>query len=321
MKGRIWLESKPGAGSTFHFTACFPAKKAAPVTDETDLSPLAGVPVLIADDNASSGQLLEMTLKGWGMRPVAVNRGADALLQLRNAKTAGEPFPVLLIDAHLPDLREILLAGHMEEGGLQECRVVLMIATGIRAGTTKSAGWASVLHLNKPIKRSDLLSVLMLIFDPAIHKQGQPPATDCRRAGRTVRRLTILLAEDNRVNQTLAIRLLEKNGHKVVLAETGKAVLKILELQAVDLILMDVQMPEMDGFEATRNIRRLEQGSGRRVPIIAMTANAMIGDKERCLQSGMDAYIPKPLSVDKLFATIESITADSIESSSLELMV
>jgi CheY-like chemotaxis protein len=191
----------------------------------------------------------------------------------------------------------------------------MLTSVGLRGDAAKCREIGISAYLTKPIKRSDLVDVIRRVlgmrhFDPAAQALV---TTHSLRESRTS--LTILLAEDNRVNQALAMRLLEKRGHTVILAETGKAALVALEKQTFDLVLMDVQMPEMDGLEATRSIRQTERTSGKHIPIIAMTANAMIGDKELCVQSGMDGYLTKPLSTKELFSAIESLPV-AVESSS-----
>jgi CheY-like chemotaxis protein len=193
----------------------------------------------------------------------------------------------------------------------------MLTSVGLRGDAAKCREIGISAYLTKPIKRSDLLDVIKLVLRTKEGPQENRPLVTTHLLRENRAALTILVADDNLVNQTLARRLLEKRGHTVVLAATGKAAVAAVETQVFDLVLMDVQMPEMDGLEATTVIREREKTTGKHLPIIAMTANAMIGDKEHCLQTGMDGYVAKPLSAKDLFGAIESIvtreTADSHE--------
>jgi signal transduction histidine kinase/DNA-binding response OmpR family regulator len=316
MGGRIWVESQPGSGSTFHFTARFALPKCvAPVADR-DLRGLAGLPILVVDDNGTNRRILEVMLGDWGMNATLADGAGEALRQMEEAKVVKRPFPLILLDAHMPNVDGFQIAERIKRNpNFCETQIVMLTSVGMRGDAAKCREIGISAYLTKPIKRSDLIDVIRRVlgtrdFDPT----AQPlVTTHSLRESRTS--LTILLAEDNRVNQALAMRLLEKRGHTVILAETGRAALAALEKQTFDLVLMDVQMPEMDGLEATRSIRQTERASGRHVPIIAMTANAMIGDKELCVQSGMDGYLTKPLSTKELFSAIESLPV-GVESSS-----
>jgi two-component system sensor histidine kinase/response regulator len=192
-----------------------------------------------------------------------------------------------------------------------ESEVVMLTSFGSSSDGARCSELGINAYLPKPIKRSDLLDIMKrrsgsLCPEP----ESVPPATLPPTSGRHMT-WTILLAEDNRVNQIVATRMLEKRGHTVVLAETGKAALEAVNNQQFDLVLMDVQMPEMDGLEATMAVRQRERMTGKHVPIVAMTANAMTGDEQRCLHSGMDSFVAKPISVERLFATIESLLIDA----------
>jgi CheY-like chemotaxis protein len=182
----------------------------------------------------------------------------------------------------------------------------MLTSVGLRADAAKCREAGISASVTKPLKQADLLDAIKLVLGLRDRAPDNRPLVTTHSLGES-RSLSILLAEDNRVNQTLAIRMLEKRGHTVVLAETGRAVLDAVDKQTFDLVLMDIQMPDMDGLEATMAIRQREKGSGKHLPIIAMTANAMMGDRERCLQSGMDGYITKPLSVKDFFGAIEGL--------------
>jgi two-component system sensor histidine kinase/response regulator len=262
----------------------------------------------VADDNATNRRILQEMLNAWGVNPTLVERGPEVLAVLERAKAVGSPFRVVLLDANMPEMDGFAIADQIrQDARFGEPKVVMLTSVGLRGDAKKCREVGISAYLSKPVKPSELLDVIMLAVgsgDPEL--AARPLITKhTLRESRTA--LTILLAEDNRVNQTLAIRLLEKRGHTVVLAETGRAALEAAATQTFDLVLMDVQMPEMDGLEATRAIRQRELVTGRHLPIIAMTANAMSGDKERCLNSGMDGYVAKPMSGQDLFAAIESL--------------
>jgi two-component system sensor histidine kinase/response regulator len=191
---------------------------------------------------------------------------------------------------------------------------VMLTSVGMRGDAAKCRESGISAYLTKPVKRSDLLGVIKLVLGSRDIQPEQRPLLTTHSLRESRAALTILVAEDNRVNQTLARRLLEKRGHTVVVAETGEAALAAIEKQAFDLVLMDVQMPVMDGLEATAAIRQSEKSNGNHLPIIAMTANAMIGDKEHCLQAGMDGYVAKPLSVKDLFEVIEGVVKNRVGS-------
>jgi signal transduction histidine kinase/CheY-like chemotaxis protein len=308
MGGRIWVESIPGSGSTFHFSARFGVQENSCPPEERGLQDLANLPVLIVDDNATNRRLLQELLRGWGMSPTLCGRGSDALALLQRAKAIDNPFALALLDANMPEMDGYAIADRIKnDPKFGESQVVMLTSVGLRGDAAKCREIGINAYLPKPIARADLLHAIQLVLGSRdIQRRDEAlVTTHFLRENRTA--WTILVAEDNRVNQKLAQRLLEKRGHTVVLAETGKAALEAIDKQTFDLVLMDVQMPEMDGLEATAAIRQREKISGKHLPIIAMTANAMIGDKEHCLQAGMDGYVAKPLSVNDLFSTIETL--------------
>ena len=316
MNGRIWLESEPGRGSTFHFTARFGWQKTSSGKRASiGLETLHGLSVLIVDDNATNRQILKEMLTGWKMRTAEANGGHSALALLKQARAEGRPFSLVLLDAQMPEVDGFQVAKQiMQDPGLSSPVLIMLTWAGFRGDAARCRELGIQAYLPKPIKHSDLLQAIQTVLNPAGDaNSGRPPkpeqsalvTTHSLREGR--KHLDILLAEDNHVNQVVAVRLLQKRGHKVVLVETGKAVLEASRNGSFDLILMDVQMPEMDGLEATGRIRENEKITGKHIPIVAMTAHAMVGDRERCLAAGMDGYISKPLSVKELFETIESV--------------
>jgi PAS domain S-box-containing protein len=318
MGGRMWLESDPGQGTTFHFSARFQLQEThtspqLPVGSET----LRDVSVLIVDDNATNRQVLREMVLGWKMRPTETDSGGSALALLQRAAADEKPFSLVLLDAQMPDLNGFQVAKQVRQDPLLASSVLIMLTSaGLRGDAARCRELGIKAYLPKPIKQSDLFQAIQTVLSSP--RRTSPVAAlvtlHSLREGRG--HLKILLAEDNRVNQVLAVRLLEKRGHTVVLVETGKAAVQALQKESFDLVLMDVQMPEMDGLEATASVRELEETTGKHIKIVAMTAHAMAGDKERCLLAGVDAYVSKPLSVKDLFATIEGLFQAPVETSS-----
>ncbi len=303
MGGRIWVESEVGQGSTFHFTARFGLAKA-PRPDGGTRRPdsLHDLPVLVVDDNATNRTILHEMLSNWRLRPTAVASAAEALDVLRRAAAAGEPFPLVLLDAMMPEVDGFALAERIKQNPDLAGSVLLMLSSAGRPDDAHRCERLGIaLYLTKPVKQSELLNAILTARHEAAPAEEHHPAEG---AAPGARRLRVLLAEDNLVNQRLAVRLLEKAGHAVTVVGNGREAVAALEREAFDAVLMDVQMPEMGGFEATALIRDREKGTGRHVPIIAMTAHAMKGDRERCLAGGMDDYVAKPVRARELFEAI-----------------
>jgi PAS domain S-box-containing protein len=300
MNGRIWLDSHAGLGSTFHFEWAFGVLPEASVRRmRVDL---ADVRVLIVDDNATNRRILSDSLTRSHMRPVAVSSGAEALEALRQASRAGQGFPIMLLDMCMPDMDGLMVADAVR-AGIEPQPAIIMLSSAARVSEAAAHGIARTLL--KPVGRDEL-------FDAIAAAVSARPVT--RRAAESmspfpaaVRSLRILLAEDNVVNQRVAVGILNKLGHTVVVASNGLEAVAAVEREPFDIIVMDVQMPEMGGFEATAAIRQMQQGAATRVPIIAMTAHAMTGDRERCLAEGMDGYVAKPIDLRKLFDEIEIV--------------
>jgi PAS domain S-box-containing protein len=319
MGGHIWVESVVDHGSTFHFTACF-GRQTAPVEPPVPVVPVQmhGLPVLVVDDNATNRHILIATLNHWGMRPTAVEGGEAALTALAQAKAAGEPFALMLLDAMMPEMDGFTLVERIKEQPVLAGATILMLSSAGREGdATRCRELGISMYLVKPIAQSELWNAILM----ALGAQAAPAAPASPTLPLVLPEvqspLCILLAEDNFVNQRLVIRLLEKWGHQVVVANTGHETLVILQHQSFDLALMDVQMPEMGGLEATAIIRERERDTGGHLPIIAMTAHAMQGDRERCLAAGMDDYVSKPVRAQELFATIQRLVAPSVANGAL----
>ncbi len=316
MGGRIWVESEPGHGSAFHFTARFPLQKTPQAKREPlGMNDLRDMRVLVVDDNASARTVMRDLLLEWHMRPDLADGGREALAMLLRANATKHFYPLVILDAHMPGVDGYDVAEKMRDDPRYAAGcVILLTSAGWRgdAAFCRSLGIRG--YLPKPVTRTDLLQTIQSVLSPA--QAGEDRGLITQHTLRESRaRLNVLLAEDNRVNQVLAIRLLEKRGFTVVLAENGRDAVDLLAKQHFDLILMDIQMPLMSGFEATRAIRDREDAAGKHTPIIAMTANAMAGDREKCMQCGMDAYIAKPLNIAELFNLIEKVTSTPAETS------
>ena len=311
MGGRIWVESEPGRGSSFHFTT---AVQAAPEVSRlfgAEIDSLQGIPILVTDDNTTQRRILAETLTRWGMIVSVAGNGTAALENLRQAAQAGDPFVLVLVDAHMPEMDGFALAQAVRSSAeLAASRVVMMLTSpGQQAESMRCRELELTSYVTKPVSRAALANALLRALDPAGQRfQGDRPTQ--RVGGSLVQEssgtLRILLAEDNIVNQLLACRLLEKHGHTVTAAANGREAVAFLDRQDFDLVLMDVQMPEMDGFEATAAIRVKESCTRQHIPIIAMTAHALKGDEHRCLQAGMDGYVSKPITPAALYRAIDA---------------
>jgi PAS domain S-box-containing protein len=314
--GQIWVESAPGRGSTFHFTICMAEQ---PLSRSLVLAPLPihlmGMKVLVVDDNAASRRILNNLLTQWRMRPTLAANGQSALTELTHAVAAGEPFPLALLDVRMQELDGLDLAEQIsKKRDLPPTALVLMSTTDRLLDVEHCRELGIAGHLSKPIRPSDLLRVLQVVFDCVLlDAKGRavvrgPDKRDSFEA--TLCPLHVLLGEDNPINQRVSVLLLEKHGCKVHLAENGKEVLSAWATQSqFDLILLDVQMPVMDGYEAARQIRRQEEGTGRHVPIVALTAHAMRGDFEQCIAAGMDGFLTKPINIKEFRNVLVELSA------------
>ena len=310
MGGQLSVESEVGRGSVFHFTARLGrAREPVPRRAPADPRILRGYAVLAADDNETNRRFLHDTFASWRMRPTVVGGGRAALAALEEARAAGSPFGLVVLDARMPDMNGLAVAERLREDPTFAGTTILLVTSDPQSGDIarcQELGMAR--YLVKPVTPSELLDAILLgLGEPVETVAAAPPRTQ-PGVGEPPRRLRVLVAEDNPVNQMLLSRMLEKRGHIVVVVADGRKVLTALEEEPFDLVLMDVQMPEMDGFEATAAIRQREANTPgrRRIPIIAVTAHALKGDRERCLAAGMDDYLAKPLKPEDLSAVLNA---------------
>jgi PAS domain S-box-containing protein len=327
MEGRIWVESREGVGSSFHFTARFGLGSAERNAEEeivpSEIKSLAGLPVLVVDDSSTTRRVLEDMLERWKLRPASAENAEAAMHLLRSSLGAASPFSLVLMDAHMPETDGFALAALVKKNRrLARIPIIMLISAGVSAGHDRAVaaairklgicGWVS-----KPVKQSDLLDAMVQCLALGRGTAGPragPQLIKRRGAERpSGPRLRILLAEDNPINRKLAVHLLKGRGYEVTLATNGREALRAVEMDSFDAALLDVQMPVMGGFEATAAIRAHEKETGAHLPIVAITAHAMQGDRERCIEAGMDAYISKPIRAAELFKTLDSFAprADS----------
>lgn len=308
MGGRLWVESMLGRGSTFSFTAELRLGAQAAVDEAQALATLQNLPVLIVDDNATSRRILESTLKSWSMQPQLASSGEHALRQLQTAAAAGQPFPVVILDALLAGLNESsLLDQILAEVPLAGAAILMSASIDRQASAARFAQGRIAAYLEKPVSRSALFAALRQAVPGELRFAAQGRLnSEPISAPTPARPRRVLLADDTRANQKLITAILEKRGHSVESVFNGMEALDRLEHQEFDAVLMDVQMPIMDGFQATAAIRALSKPSRAQLPIIAMTAHSMPGDKERCLTAGMDAYLSKPINRHQLIEIIEN---------------
>ncbi|MBN2312447.1 MAG: response regulator [Sedimentisphaerales bacterium] len=305
MKGRMWVESEVGMGSTFHFIATFSRQPEISARLLPELKTLYDLHVLIVDDNRTNRLILEEMLSNWRMKPTAVDSGPAALAEMERAAKANEPFHLVLLDGLMPEMDGFTLAEQIRQTpGLSETTLIMLSSAGNLEDSRLCRDLGIDYCLIKPVKQSELLDSIVSALSVATADEIKPPVA-VEESPASASHLHILLAEDGLVNQKVAVNLLEQQGHKVTVANNGREVLTAVEREFFDAILMDVQMPEMDGFEATSIIREREKKSGTHLPIIAMTAHAMKGDRERCLEAGMDGYIAKPIRAKDLYETID----------------
>jgi two-component system, sensor histidine kinase and response regulator len=307
MGGRLSVESQLGRGSTFQFAMPFEVQQPGLKKPPARWGTLTNLPVLIVDDNATNRRILEEVLTNWHMCPVAVEGGTSALATLEKSLHADQSFAVVLLDGHMPGIDGFAVAHRIsQDRRYTGIKLVMLTSAGQPEDVALCRRLGISAYLTKPIKQSELFDVIIsAIGEPGGEKPRAPrPA---RAARRPQRKLHVLLAEDNQVNQLLATRIFKRLGHHVTVVSNGREALSAVRGGRFDLVAMDVQMPEMDGLDATAAIRAWEKTTGTHTPILAMTAHAMKGDRERCLAAGMDGYTSKPIRIGELEDAISQL--------------
>jgi PAS domain S-box-containing protein len=308
MGGKIVVDSKPDQGSQFRFDARFdlpPDKEAVAAVDFPD--ELKGKTILIVDDNATSREIIQEYLESWDMSVLLAPGVQEAREILQQAADSGPPIAAALIDSGLAGTDGFSLAHWIRSEKLMDCKVIMMLTFQHLKRRAEFDGRSVHATVVKPLHAPELLDAISVVLGLKTAPPKPEPTLVPSKPDVSDQPLKILVAEDTPFNQTFIMRLLEKNGYHGALVENGQQVLEALSRHPFDLVLMDVQMPEMDGLEATQRIRELEKQSGDHIPIVAMTAYAIKGDRERCLEAGMDEYVTKPISTEKLFGAIHSL--------------
>lgn len=315
MNGEIGVESEVGKGTTFSFTMEFGIARQQKLRRPGDLAALQGMPVLVVDDNETNRRILYEMLESWNLKPISVTGGEEALSVVQKRRADGETIPLVLLDYMMPEMDGFEFARRLRETVSDEECTVIMVSSAIQVGDSERCRELKIARcMPKPVMHSELLNTILTEFqtEPATGSESSDPLFQVDEV--VPRR--ILLAEDGVVNQKVAVGFLEKRGHQVEVVVDGQQAVDVVGRERFDLLLMDVQMPVMDGFAATAMIRRLEEGTKRHLPIIAMTANAMKGDRERCIDAGMDNYVAKPVNPDELFKAVEAVPAGVLADSS-----
>jgi len=318
MGGKIWVDSEVARGTQFHFTARMGIADVK-VIEVGSIAPpeiLRGLKVLVVDDNRTNRRILEGMLRRWDMKPTSVEGGEEALAQLSTARAAAEPYALILTDMHMPMMDGFSLVERIRQRPeLSTATIMMLTSAGHRGDAARCQELGVAAYLLKPIRQSELREAIARVLVAKEQNGAIPLVTrySLQDARDPLSSLRVLLVEDNAVNRLLATRLLEKRGHRVAVATNGREALDALENESYDLVFMDVQMPEIDGIEATVAIREREKANGNHQPIIALTAHAMKGDEERCLNAGMDGYLSKPIRPQELDEILEKYVARRIE--------
>jgi CheY-like chemotaxis protein len=310
MGGRIWVDSEVGRGSCFHFTVPLQVRgSTAAKSQRPELADFSGMPVLIVDDNATNRRILEEIVTNWGMRPTVVDSGRTAMDAMERALAAGKPFPLALIDFQMPELDGFGLAHKIKSRPeLGPTMIMMLSSVGQRGDAARCRELGVAAYLTKPVRQAVLMEAVLAVLSGGKQQAEEASLVTRHTVGETQRALRVLLAEDNAVNSRLVTAVLQKHGHSVLSVENGRDAVAAVSRGDFDVVLMDVQMPIMDGLEATAEIRSGEQVTGKHIPVIALTAHAMKGDREQCIAAGMDAYLPKPVHVTELLALLTRVT-------------
>ncbi|MBI2478579.1 MAG: response regulator, partial [Planctomycetia bacterium] len=316
MGGQLRVESELGVGSCFSFRLTLPIQPE-PTSDSLDSTPLdrlRGLPVLVVDDNETNRRIITEILASWSMQADTARDGQQALARLDQARESGPPYALLIVDALMPEVDGYALSQQIAERISDPPPVILMLSSSDRHEFKLREERASIsAFLQKPVSQSDLLEAVLRAMNAPIAIGRETPPSNVVPAPSRVS-LSILLAEDTPANQKIVTSILKKRGHAITVAGNGREAVELFRQQAFDVILMDVQMPIMDGWQATAAIREQEKSPDQSTPIIAMTAHAMRGDREKCLDAGMDAYIAKPIDMNRLIELVESVADGTTDS-------
>jgi two-component system sensor histidine kinase/response regulator len=319
MGGEIWVESEQGVGTKFHFKLpSIPATAAVEPNIQPVSALLLGSRVLVVDDNATNRQILQLMLKRWGMIPTLVSSGMAGILELQAALAAGRHFDLVVSDLLMPEMDGFAFAEQIRNTSeISKPKIMLLSSAGRRGDVKRCEELQISAYLMKPVRQLELKTVLSSLLGSVgpVDQQAVITRFALKNGPNASTSLRILVAEDNAVNQKLIVRLLEKRGHSIHVVPNGREAVETLEGEAFDLVFMDMQMQVMDGFEAASEIRKREKSSGVHVPIVALTAYAMKGDRERCLDAGMDGYITKPIrsaELDDILNRYIALRADAL---------
>ena len=310
MGGRIWVESREGKGSTFHFTAKFRLLESADPGRPSEYMELRGLRALVVDDNATNRLILRERLLLWGIEVTEAEGGREAIRQVGQAKETGRPYDLVLVDCKMPDMDGFEVAKNIKsDSSLQETTIMMLTSEDRSNHIARAKALGISAYLIKPVKRVELYNTIIKTLskektDARMRKGRRSEVERTESPPYRMHPLSILVAEDDEINRKMIVRMLEKQGHNVTVARDGREALEAIENLRFDIVLMDVQMPEMDGLEVTRIVRERESHSGGHIPIVAITAFAFREDMERCLQAGMDGYISKPIRKEELLETI-----------------
>jgi CheY-like chemotaxis protein len=306
MGGRVWVESEVDVGSVFHFTVRLDKYSGPALGTRPAPLNLEQLPVLIVDDNVTNLKMLKDVFTNWRMRPTAVTNGISAIAAMKDAWNTGNAFPLVVLDSLMPGMDGFAVAAQIKADPQLAGATIMMLSSADRSDDATRCRALGVAHcVRKPIGQSELFDAIVSALGAKPREAPVLPQVPAVETVKERRSLYVLLAEDNKINQAVATGLLKKRGHTVVVASDGREALSVLERLPIDLVLMDIQMPEMDGFAATAVIREREKATGDHVPIVALTAHAMQGDRERFLAGGMDDYISKPIHAQELDRVLE----------------
>jgi CheY-like chemotaxis protein len=313
----MWVESEPGHGSTFHFTAEFGISADQHQHEPAELDSLLDLTVLVVDDNFTNRRILSEMLQHWHMQPVLADSAAAARLALQKAEASHSPVRLILLDHHMPGEDGIHFAESLQ-GNPGHCPIIMIssgstpvdLDIGLKSGISR--------FMTKPVIASELLNEVLRQFGR--YTTAKLPPSPNATPRKQVHPRRVLLVEDNAINRRVALGLLRSRGHQAVVAENGQEACNTLADQEFDVVLMDMQMPVMDGYEATAAIRNRERQTGGHIPIVAMTAEALKGDRERCLAAGMDDYVSKPIAPAEMYRAIEQFPALCLPASAEQLV-